>query len=150
MSRSISGASPRQGASLLSAVDPMVIIRCTVGFFYLPHVLGKIIGFAGSVGFFTKAGFQPPEFWVIVSGSMELLVGLALLFGIFTKYAAILSIGLMLVAAGAQIIFKGQGFLWYWNFGGIEYLIYWALASLAVFLAEWRKNPGVFGLFKNL
>ncbi len=126
----------------------MTLVRFCVGFFYLPHVLGKIMNFPGTVGFFTAAGFPAPEFFVVFAGIMEISVGLALLTGTFVKYASFVSIGLMVVAAFAQMSAKGIG--WLWNLGGVEYLVYWAIASLAVFLNAWHRNPGFFGLLKNL
>lgn len=124
----------------------LTLLRIVTGLFYLPHVLSKINGFAGTVGFFAKAGFHPAAFFVVFAGTMELAVGLALIFGIFTKYAALASTALMVVAAYAIIVVKGAG--WYWNGGGIEYLVFWGLASLVIFVAEWRKQPGLLGLFK--
>ncbi|MFT4014885.1 MAG: hypothetical protein QM682_16145 [Paracoccus sp. (in: a-proteobacteria)] len=49
-------------------------------------------------------------------------VGLALLAGVAVQYASFVSIGLMAVAALAQMSAKGTG--WYWNFGGVECLVY--------------------------
>ena len=126
------------------ANDPLMrVLRMLVGFFYLPHVLSKIVGFTGTVVFFGKAGFHPPEVFVVLSGCMELAVGVALLLGVWTKYAALLSAGLMVVAAGAIMIVNGVG--WYWNKSGVEYLVFWALASLVVFADGWRKEPGLLG-----
>lgn len=122
---------------------PMRVLRMLVGLFYLPHVLSKIVGFAGTVVFFGKAGFQPPEVFVVFSGILELAVGVALLLGVFTKYAALLSAGLMVVAAGAIMIVNGVG--WYWNKAGVEYLVFWAVASLVVFADAWREEPGLLG-----
>jgi hypothetical protein len=54
------------------------------------------------------------------------------------------STGLMLVAAIAVCTAAGA-VRWYWNFGGFEYLIFWAICSLAVFVGAWREHPGLFG-----
>lgn len=133
---------------LTGLVQPMTLLRLVVGVFYLPHVLSKITGFAGTIGFFGSVGFPAPEFFVGLALTMELIVAIAMITNVGVKYAAILSIGLMAVAAMAQFISKGPG--WYWARGGIEYLVFWGLASVAVFLDDWRKNPGLFGLFKKL
>lgn len=145
---SYSSDQPAAGGPLSGLVQPMMLVRFCVGFFYLPHVLGKIMNFPGTVGFFTAAGFPAPEFFVILAGIMEASVGLALLTGFAVKYAAFVSIGLMAVATLAQMSAKGIG--WYWNLGGVEYLVYWGIASLAVFLDAWRRNPGLLGAFKSL
>ncbi|MDI4657709.1 DoxX family protein [Xanthobacter autotrophicus] len=123
----------------------MVVIRLVCGLFYFPHSISKIIGFAGSVGFFTRAGFYPPEFFVVLSIVMELICAVGLTFGVFTKYLGVVSAGLMVVAAYAMVVTRGPG--WFWAQGGIEYLVFWGVASLAVALDAWNKNPGFFGLF---
>src|SRR4051812_29223641 len=68
------------------------IIRMICGAFMLPHVAGKFAGgvlSAGTVAFFAKAGFQPPEFWVYLAAAAETATGLCLLLGICTRYAAL-------------------------------------------------------------
>lgn len=133
---------------LTGLVHPLTIIRLAVGVFYLPHALSKVIGFAGTVGFFARAGFPAPEFFVVLALVLELIVAIAMIANVGVRYAAILSIGLMAVAALAQFITKGPG--WYWARGGIEYLVFWGLASVAVFLDDWRRHPGIFGAFRTL
>ncbi|MFT4172859.1 MAG: DoxX family protein [Herbaspirillum sp.] len=133
--------------AVFSRIAPMTLLRVVTGLYYFPHVLSKIISFPGTVGFFAKAGFQPAAFFVIFSALMELCAGLCLVSGKFVKYAAIVSTGLLVVAAYAIVVVKGAN--WYWNAGGIEYLIFWALASVAVFLDAWRKDPGLLGFFKS-
>lgn len=126
--------------------DPMVITRILCGLFYFPHAISKIIGFSGAVGFFSKAGLTPPEAFVVLSITMELVCGIGLTFGLFTKYVGIISAGVMAVAAYATVAVHGLG--WYWAGHGIEYLVFWAIASLAVALDAWKRNPSVFGLFE--
>lgn len=135
--------SSTRAAVFSGSLGPMSVVRLAVGAFYLPHVLSKVMAFQGTTAFFAKAGFQPAEFFVVFSGALELAVALALLSGVFVKYASLLSTGLMVVAAYAILAVKGPG--WYWNAGGIEYLIFWALASVAVFVDAWQKEPGLFG-----
>lgn len=125
--------------------DPMVVVRIICGLFYFPHSISKIIGFAGTVGFFTKAGFYPPEAFVVLSVVMELTCAIGLTFGLFPKYLGIVSAGLMLVAGYATARVHGLG--WFWAGHGVEYLVFWGVASLAVALDAWNKNPGFFGLF---
>ncbi|MFG1344868.1 DoxX family protein [Xanthobacter autotrophicus DSM 431] len=125
--------------------NPMVVTRILCGLFYFPHAISKIIGFAGAVGFFTKAGFYPPEGFVVLSVTMELICAFGLTFGVFTKYLGVVSAGLMAVAAYATIAVHGLG--WFWAQHGIEYLVFWGVASLAVALDAWNRNPGIFGLF---
>lgn len=125
--------------------DPMVVVRVICGLFYFPHSISKIVGFAGTVGFFTKAGFYPPEAFVVLSVIMELTCAIGLTFGLFPKYLGIVSAGLMLVAGYATARVHGLG--WFWAGHGVEYLVFWGVASLAVALDAWNKNPGFFGYF---
>lgn len=125
--------------------NPIVVVRLATGLFYFPHAISKIIGFAGAVGFFTKAGFHPPEAFVALSITMELICAVGLTVGVFTKYLGVVSAGLMVVAAYAIVAVYGLG--WFWAGHGIEYLVFWGVASLAVALDAWNRNPGIFGLF---
>lgn len=125
--------------------NPMVVTRILCGVFYFPHAISKIVGFAGTVGFFTKAGFYPPEAFVALSIVMELVCAVGLTFGLFTKYLGVVSAGLMAVAAYAIVAVYGLG--WFWAQHGIEYLVFWGVASLAVALDAWNRSPGFLGLF---
>ncbi|WP_234051865.1 MULTISPECIES: DoxX family protein [unclassified Xanthobacter] len=123
----------------------MVVIRVICGLFYFPHSISKIVGFTGTVGFFTRAGFYPPEGFVVLSVIMELTSAIGLTLGLFPKYLGILSAGLMLVAGYATA--RVHGLSWFWAGHGVEYLVFWGVASLAVALDAWNKNPGFFGFF---
>ena len=59
--------------------------------------------------------------------------------GLFLRWTALLSAGCMAVAAYAVFATKGVG--WLWNMGGVEYLVMWAVVSLAVAYGAW-KNAG--------
>lgn len=103
--------------------EPMVVIRVICGLFYFPHSISKIVGFAGTVGFFTRAGFYPPEGFVVLSVIMELTCAIGLTLGLFPKYLGILSAGLMLVAGYATA--RVHGLSWFWAGHGVEYLVFW-------------------------
>ena len=98
-----------------------------------------------SVGFFTRAGFYPPELFVVMSITMELICGIGLTLGIGTKYLGVVSAGMMAVAAYAIIAIYGLS--WFWGGHGIEYLVFWAIASLAgsveVFGLKYRYADGM-------
>lgn len=125
--------------------DPMVVTRMICGLFYFPHAISKIVGFGGAVGFFTRAGFHPPAAFVVLSITMELICAFGLTLGLFPKYLGVVSAGLMAVAAYATAMVHGLS--WFWAGHGIEYLVFWGIASLAVALHAWNQNPGVFGYF---
>lgn len=118
--------------------NALTIIRMLCGLFYFPHVWSKIVGFEGTAGFFAAAGLAPAAFFVSLAMATEFLAGVGLTFGILTRYAALLSAGIMAVAIYATLVVKGLG--WYWAGGGIEYLVFWGLASAAIALDAWKKR----------
>lgn len=117
----------------------MNIVRLICGLFMFPHALSKLTGGGlnpNVVGFFAKAGFSPPEVWVVMALLAEVSVGIALTLGICTRFAALGSAFVLAIAVYALHMVKGFG--WLWNLGGYEYPVFWALASLAVALDAWH------------
>src|SRR5690606_1535551 len=92
-------------------------------------------------GFFETAGFSPAAAFVWLAAVLEAVVGVALVLGIFTRYAALAGAFILLTAAYALHSvtgFKG----WVWNSGGYEYPVFWAIACLAVALEAFRQRRG--------
>ena len=115
------------------------ILRIICGAFLFPHVAGKFAAgavSAGTAGFFAKAGFHPPEVWVLIAAAAETAAGIALVLGICTRFAALGAVALMLLAVYSLQVVKGFG--WTWNTGGYEYPVFWALASLSVAIEAWK------------
>ena len=118
----------------------MNILRIMVGAFMFPHVAGKFAAGAlsvGTVGFFAKAGFQPPEAWVWLAAFTESATGILLVLGICTRYAALGAALVLAVAVYALQVVKGFG--WTWNTGGYEYPVFWAIACVVVAMEEFRR-----------
>ena len=116
------------------------ILRIIAGAFMFPHVAGKFAAgalSAGTVGFFAKAGFSPPEAWIYIAAVSEALCGIALVLGICTRYAALGAAAVLGIAVYALQVVKGFG--WTWNTGGYEYPVFWAIVCLAVALEEWKS-----------
>ena len=63
--------------------------RILMAFLFIPAGFGKISGFAGTVGYATSVGMPMPTVAVAVGLLIELLGGLALLFGFGTRIAAL-------------------------------------------------------------
>src|SRR3954465_15337520 len=85
------------------------ILRIICGAFMFPHVMGKFAGgvaAAGTVGFFAKAGFHPAEAWVYIAAASETLVGIALVLGICTRYAALGGAAVLAIAVYALQVVK--------------------------------------------
>ncbi|MBE9603609.1 DoxX family protein [Acetobacteraceae bacterium H6797] len=118
--------------------EPMNVIRLMAGLFYLPHILFKLNGMAGSMAFFTKAGLVPAPLFLGLALLTESLSFLCLTFGLFTRWAGLMSAGCMLVAVYATAATKGLG--WTWNTGGVEYLVFWGVASLMISLHAFRQQ----------
>lgn len=117
--------------------NPIVLIRLMAGLFYVPHTLFKITGFAGSLTAFGAMGFQPPLFWVSLAILVEAICAVGLTFNLYTRYVGLMSAGTMVLAAYGT--FMTKGIHWMWNFGGVEYIAFWGVASLAVALHAWKE-----------
>jgi putative oxidoreductase len=128
------------------------ILRIIAGAFMFPHAMGKFAVLstlslnAGTVGFFAKAGFTPAPAWVYLAATAETLVGVCLVLGICTRFAALGAAAVLGIAVYALQVVKGFG--WTWNTGGYEYPVFWAIVCIAVALEEWKavfaasKRPG--------
>ncbi len=112
--------------------DPAVLLRITSGIFHLPHLIQKVNPFERALGTFAHSGLNPPGFWLVLAIIVEALCVVGLTLGIYTKWAAMLSAGFMLVVIYAILYAKGWVFLW--NFGGIEFAVFWLLVSIVVAL----------------
>jgi putative oxidoreductase len=119
------------------------LVRIAAGAFMFPHVAGKFAAIgtltlkAGTVGFFAKAGMTPPELWVYLAAASEVLVGIFLVLGLCTRYAALGGAAVLGVAVYALQTVKGFSG-WTWNTGGYEYPVFWALVCFAIALEEFK------------
>ena len=70
--------------------NPLALVgRILIALLFIPAGFGKISGFAGTVGYATSVGMPMPTEAVAVGLLIELLGGLALLFGFGTRIAAL-------------------------------------------------------------
>ena len=70
--------------------NPLALVgRILIALLFIPAGFGKISGFAGTVGYATSVGMPMPTLAVAVGLLIELLGGLALLFGFGTRIAAL-------------------------------------------------------------
>jgi putative oxidoreductase len=135
----ISKADFQVKASNFDLTESRNVLRIICGAFMFPHIAGKFAGgalSAGTVGFFAKAGFAPPEWWVYLAAFAEAATGIALVLGLCTRYAAIGAALVLAMAVYALQMVKGFG--WTWNTGGYEYPVFWAITSLAVAIDAWK------------
>jgi len=82
---------------------PLILLagRVLIASVYLVAGVRKLMGFAGTVGYFTKLGFPAPEFVTVLAIIIEIGGGLLLVFGWKTRWAAWLIALFTLIAAFA-------------------------------------------------
>ena len=86
--------------SAASLQDTFALIgRLLMAWMFVPAGFSKIAGFAGSVGYAASAGLPLPEVGVAIGLVIELVGGLALLFGIGTRWAALALAAFTVVAS---------------------------------------------------
>src|ERR1051326_8954644 len=82
--------SPQRGkcmswASQFNLLDGTVILRLICALFFVPHVVGKFTEPA-TLNFFKAAKFNPPATWMYIAGSIETVLTVLLVLGIYTPY----------------------------------------------------------------
>jgi putative oxidoreductase len=117
----------------------LLLLRLAVGAVFVMHGGQKIfvMGPRGVAGFLGPLGFPLPLVAAIVLMSVEFLGGLALILGVFTRYAAALLAIVMLVAI--SVVHLKNGFFLP---RGFEF----ALTLLAANLALVLSGPGALAL----
>ena len=108
--------------------NPLALIgRLLLAYFFIPAGIGKIGGFAGTVGYIASKGLPLPEVGAVLAIIVEVGVGLLLL-GFKTRWAALI---LMVFTLAASVFFHN----------------YWALpeAQAAMQKLMFNKNLGVAG-----
>ncbi|MDA9433326.1 DoxX family protein [Bradyrhizobium sp. CCBAU 51627] len=106
-----------------------LVLRVTLGVLFLAHASLKLFVFtpAGTAKFFGSLGF-PPELAYLVM-TVEVLSGIALILGIWTRYAALAGIPVLL---GAIFTVHGAAGFFFTNpKGGWEFPAFWAIALVA-------------------
>ena len=102
------------------------ILRITLGALFLLHLGLKLFVFtpAGTVTFFGHLGLPPVMAYLTMA--TELLGGIALLLGFYTRYVAIAMVPLLI---GTIVMVHGaNGFFFNDKGGGWEYPAFWAVA----------------------
>ncbi len=73
--------------------------RLLLALLFLPAGIGKITGFAGTVGYITSAGLPMPTVGAVIALTVEIVGGLALITGFGTRIAALVLAVFTLVAS---------------------------------------------------
>jgi len=101
------------------------LLRVSLGVLALAHGLLKILVFtpAGTVGFFASLGL--PAFLAYATIGVEVVGGIALIAGVFTRYVSIAMIPILL---GAAFVHSSAGWVFSNEGGGWEFPAFWAVA----------------------
>ncbi|MET4386528.1 putative oxidoreductase [Bradyrhizobium sp. F1.4.3] len=106
-----------------------LVMRVTLGTLFLAHASLKLFVFtpAGTAKFFGSLGFPPELAYVVMT--VEVLSGIALILGVWTRYAALAGIPVLL---GAIFTVHGAAGFFFTNpKGGWEFPAFWAIALVA-------------------
>jgi len=118
---------------LSTAPFPFLLCRLVVGLIFLSEGIQKFIRpeEVGS-GRFAKIGFSSPDLWAHFTGSFEIVCGVLVLIGLFTRFAVIPLLIIMITAfiATKIPILTGKGF---WPFAH-EYRTDFAMTLLLILL----------------
>jgi putative oxidoreductase len=109
-------------------LEPLTLpfLRVVTGLWLVPHGWGKLMGgMGGTAEFLASVGFTPGWFWAWAIALTEVVGGLLLAAGLFTRPAAFAILVFMLNAVSFH---AAKGFLW--SNGGWEYPAMWAALAL--------------------
>src|SRR5690606_2381017 len=80
--------------------DPLALAgRLLMALLFLPAGIGKVTGFAGTVGYISSVGLPMPQLGAVVALVVEIVGGVALIAGFGTRLAAIVLAAFTLVAS---------------------------------------------------
>lgn len=102
-----------------------LLLRLSMGLLLLAHSLVLKVGtftVAGTVGYFESIGYPGFFAYLVIGG--EALAGLALLAGLFSRWAALAMIPIML---GATLEHLGNGWVFSAEGGGWEFPVLWTV-----------------------
>lgn len=116
---------PMLGARLSNADLAALTLRVAMGILFLAHAGLKIFVFtpAGTAGFFESLGFPGPLAYLVIAA--ELLGGIALILGVWTRWVSLALVPILLGSiyaphGAAGFIFSNEG-------GGWEFPAFWAI-----------------------
>ena len=109
-----------------------LLLRVSLGLLFLAHVAVKIFIFTvpGTVGYFQSLGLPAVVAYSVMA--LELLGGIALIIGFYASYVALpLAVEML---ATILIVHGANGWLFTNKGGGWEYLAFWAVALIVLFI----------------
>ena len=127
--------------------NPLALLgRLLLAYFFIPAGIGKIGGFAGTVGYIASKGLPLPEVGAVLAIIVEVGVGLMLLLGFKTRWAALI---LMVFTLAASVFFHN-----YWALPAekafVNQLMFWKNIAIAGGLLAFAAfGPGRLSLDKT-
>jgi putative oxidoreductase len=106
------------------------VLRIVCGLFLLPHLYAKSTNLPLAFELYREFKFDPPQPWVFSAIAIEIVSSIGLIFGLYTRYVALLAAAFLLAAAVA--VWRHSNGKWLWNIGGYEYCVFWAIACIVV------------------
>jgi len=106
----------------------LLVGRVFLAWLFLASGYGKVGSIPGTTAYFTNLGMTPAELWAWFAGIVEVILGVALILGFGTRYAAIASFVWVLVATA--IAHR------YWTYPA---------AQQAAQYINWLKNIAIMG-----
>lgn len=136
-------------ARVYAALDAYMLpmLRIMLGVILIPHGCQKLFGWFGGMGFqkfaalFDKIGYEPGWFWVALVALTEVVGGLMLVLGLYTRFAALAVVIFMINAVWFT---SANGF--FWTAGGFEF----PLLLLAVALVFLVKGGGEYSIDRKM
>ena len=119
------------------------LLRVTSGSLLLTHGLTKLLVFtpAGTAAFFESIGFPGFTAYPVMAG--EIGLGLAMIFGLYSRFAALAALPILL---GAIIPHSSAGFTFSNPGGGWEFPVFWSM----VLAVQALLGDGAFALGPRL
>jgi uncharacterized membrane protein YphA (DoxX/SURF4 family) len=114
----------------------LLLLRIALGAVFIAHGYQKLVGLTGTVGFFGKIGLPEPVAYLVIAA--EILGGLGVLLGFFTRFSA-MAIAVVMIGAISILKYK-SGFV-----GGYEF----DATLLAIAIALIFSGPGQYALKRN-
>ena len=78
---------------------------------------------------------------VAFAATSEIIGGVCLMLGLATRWAG-LGVAAIMGLTCVALLNVGP-FKWLWNFGGIEYNVFWGLTALAVAVTEFKRRAAM-------
>jgi putative oxidoreductase len=114
----------------------LFFIRNFVGMMFIAHFSGHIFAgpaqFAIFEGYFNSIGLKPAAAMVVLAGVCEVLAGIGLCLGLFTRFSAMIGAAFLYLS----MLWGGHfpvGYIWILPTGGWEFGIFWAM-MIATFM----------------